>query len=134
MYMNVYVDAATENNGKRGYQKTCIIGMTDGGFRLFFDRIGDKTNNEGELAAIYRALTFLPWSTPINLHSDSKIAVGWVVKGKTKTKRPELDAMAYQCPKLLERSGSTLTWVPRHLNIAGVYLDESGIEKHDYLD
>ena len=132
--MNIYVDAATQNNGKYGLQKTCIVGLTDGGYRLFVEHIGDKTNNEGELAAIHRALVGMPPGMLAHIHSDSKVAVGWVLKGKTKTGRHELDAMAYSCQKMLEKTGSTITWIPRHINLAGIYLENAGIEKHDHLD
>lgn len=81
---SISVDAACSGNpGLMEYQ-----GVTTTGKRqLFHQAFPLGTNNIGEFLAIVHALAFLKkQSEPqLPIYSDSKIAMGWVAKGRAKT-------------------------------------------------
>ena len=81
---SISVDAACAGNpGRMEYQ-----GVTTSGKRRLFHRAFDLgTNNIGEFLALVHALAFLKKQEQPDLpiYSDSKIAMGWIRKGKCKT-------------------------------------------------
>lgn len=118
-----FVDAGTQNNGMVGFQKTWIAIVTEKDELILDKFIGDKTNNEGEILAIIEVLKNAELKKEsIHVFSDSKIAVGWVSKGKTKGAH-DRDPMALEAYTLLKNTNSKITWIPRDKNKAGFYLE-----------
>ncbi len=81
---SISVDAACSGNpGKMEYQGV----TTSGGKQLFHRAFALGTNNIGEFLALVHALAFLKAQgrPELPIYSDSKIAIGWVKKGKCKT-------------------------------------------------
>lgn len=122
----VFVDAGTANNGQKGKQKTTIAAFDGDGKMIFEEIVGDKTNNEGEIMVIIRVLKMsLELKQPFKVFSDSRIAIGWALKGKTKNKSlVNQAALAAEANSLLSKSQSILQWIPREYNKAGHYLEE----------
>ncbi|HVC35837.1 MAG TPA: ribonuclease H family protein [Candidatus Dormibacteraeota bacterium] len=120
----VFVDAGTKNNGKKGEQETRIA-CVDGNDELVFDEfISDCTNNQGEIRAILEALRRASDDgQSLNIYSDSTIAVGWAMRGITRNSI-ENDTYALETKKLLEKTNSLISWVPREINLAGIYLED----------
>lgn len=88
---SISVDAACSGNpGKMEYQ-----GVTTSGKKQLFHRAFPLgTNNIGEFLALAHALAFLKAQgmPDLPIYSDSRIAIGWVKKGRCKTtlkKSPE---------------------------------------------
>ena len=81
---SISVDAACSGNpGRMEYQ-----GVTTSGKRQIFHRAFPLgTNNIGEFLALVHALAFLQKQEQPDLpiYTDSKIAMGWIKKGKCKT-------------------------------------------------
>ena len=81
---SIAVDAACSGNpGVMEYQGV----DTKSGYQFFHQKFPLGTNNIGEFLAIVHALAMFKQQgkdTPI--YTDSKIAMGWVYKGKAKTK------------------------------------------------
>jgi ribonuclease HI len=83
---SVAVDAACSGNpGDMEYQ---AVWVADGTKLFYQGPFPDGTNNIGEFLAIVHALALLKQQGKPNLpiYSDSKIAQGWVKKGKCNTK------------------------------------------------
>lgn len=119
----IHVDAGTINNGQTGKQETRIAATDAKGNLLFDVFIGDRTNNEGEIIAISYALSLGKLlNKPLNIYSDSKIALKWAREGKTKG-APDRDPLAAQAHILLFETRSKITWVNREKNKAGIYLE-----------
>lgn len=130
--MIVYVDAGTKNNGSRGNQQTVIVVADESGEILFEKQIGDYTNNEGEILAVLAALKNVYPLRSKEIYSDSRVAVGWAVKGKDpeKNKRKKKGALSDRhiyfinsTNTLLGLTGSTIQWIPREENKAGWYIE-----------
>lgn len=118
-----FVDAGTQNNGMVGFQKTWIAIVFENDELILDKFVGDKTNNEGEILAIIEALKNAELKKEsIHVFSDSKIAVGWATKGKTKGAH-DRDPMALEAYTLLKNTNSKITWIPREKNKAGFYLE-----------
>jgi ribonuclease HI len=79
------------------------------------------TVNEGEYIAILEALQ-LGWLMPITILSDSQLVVNQVL-GTYKCNYPRLREYRDEVRKLLERSKSTIQWIPREENKAGIILE-----------
>lgn len=116
----LYTDGSTLKNGQPG-QQSIIFVCDENGHLLLEENIGDKTINQAEVGAIYRALQM----GPAIIISDSKIAVNWVVRGKVGKKAPHCKKIVEACHDLLQRTESSITWVPRELNKAGHYVENS---------
>ena len=130
--MKVYVDAGTKNNGKRGFQVTTICVMSETQEVLFEKKIGDYTNNEGEILAIIAALKNVHPEESKEIYSDSQIAVNWTIRGTGKKRNKKgkkrlserLLNFIDMANMLLSLSSSTIIWTPRENNKAGWYLEE----------
>ncbi len=84
---SISVDAACSGNpGRMEYQGV----TTSGGKRLFHRAFEMGTNNIGEFLALVHALAFLQkqQQPKLPIYTDSKIAMGWIRKGKCKTTLP----------------------------------------------
>lgn len=123
--VTVFTDAGTKNNGQVGRQETRIA-CVDAYEEVVFDElIGDCTNNQGEIRAIVTALRNAANNNEsYNLYSDSRIAVGWTIRGVTKASF-ENDRYAKEAHDLLAQTRSLISWVPRDINLAGVYLEDN---------
>lgn len=103
---SISVDAACSGNpGRMEYQ-----GVTTAGKRQLFHRaFALGTNNIGEFLALVHALAFLQkqGQPDLPIYTDSKIAMGWIKKGKAKTTlvRNQKTEALYQ---LLERGEAWL--------------------------
>ena len=103
---SISVDAACSGNpGKMEYQGV----TTSGGKRLFHRAFPLGTNNIGEFLALVHALAFLQKQEQpeLPIYTDSKIAMGWVRKGKCKTTLPRNPKTA-ELYDLIERAESWL--------------------------
>ncbi|MBB4080014.1 ribonuclease HI [Lewinella aquimaris] len=84
---SISVDAACSGNpGRMEYQ-----GVTTSGKRQIFHRAFPLgTNNVGEFLALVHGLAFLQkqQQPDLPIYTDSKIAMGWIRKGKCKTTLP----------------------------------------------
>ncbi|MGB3546630.1 MAG: ribonuclease H family protein [Saprospiraceae bacterium] len=81
---SISVDAACSGNpGVMEYQGV----LTDSGEQIFHQKFPLGTNNIGEFLAIIHALALLQKQGRPNLpiYTDSRIAMGWIGKGKCKT-------------------------------------------------
>jgi len=123
--VTVFTDAGTKNNGQVGRQLTRIA-CVDAYEEVVFDiEIGDCTNNRGEICAIIEALKLAANNNEsYNIYSDSTLAVGWTMRGITKASLDN-DPYAKQAHDLLEKTNSLISWVPRDINLAGIYLEEN---------
>ena len=81
---SISVDAACSGNpGKMEYQGVTTVGKK----QLFHKAFPLGTNNIGEFLALIHALAFLQkqQQPDLPIYTDSKIAMGWIKKGKAKT-------------------------------------------------
>ncbi|CAH1001669.1 Ribonuclease H [Neolewinella maritima] len=81
---SISVDAACSGNpGKMEYQGVTTVGKR----QIFHQAFPLGTNNIGEFLALVHALAFLQKQEQPDLpiYTDSKIAMGWIKKGKCKT-------------------------------------------------
>ena len=84
---SISVDAACSGNpGRMEYQGVTTVGKK----RLFHRAFPLGTNNIGEFLALVHALAFLQkqGQPELPIYTDSKIAMGWIRKGKCKTTLP----------------------------------------------
>lgn len=84
---SISVDAACSGNpGRMEYQGVTTVGKE----RLFHRAFPLGTNNIGEFLALVHALAFLQkqQQPDLPIYTDSKIAMGWIKKGKCKTTLP----------------------------------------------
>ena len=105
---SISVDAACSGNpGRMEYQGV----DTKSEMRIFHQAFPLGTNNIGEFLAIVHALALFERQgkdTPI--YSDSKIAMGWVRKGKAKTKLKRTASTE----RLYEVIARAETWLAQH--------------------
>ena len=133
--LKLYVDAGTQNNGRKGYQKTRIAVSDEDGKILVDKYLGDYTNNEGELLAILYALKNIEPMEQKTIYSDSRIATNWALRADKVRARQERikkkNRLSDRHMKfinftytLLHMSDSTVINIPREENKAGWYLEE----------
>jgi len=107
VHSSISVDAACSGNpGMMEYRGV----MTDTGKEIFHvGPMRDGTNNIGEFLALVHVLALLKQKgrEDITIYSDSKIAIGWIKKGKSNTK---LEHTGYNEPifQLLQRAENWL--------------------------
>ena len=135
--IQLYVDAGTRDNGRRGHQQTVIAVCDRFGTVLLERWIGDYTNNEGEIVAVVSALEEIAPGESKTIFSDSTIAVNWTLKGwnpKLRNKHRKAvgeklnDRLALYIDKagaLLLNSESSIEWLPREKNLAGHYIEKT---------
>jgi len=114
----IYVDAETYKNGQEG-QDTFIVVLKRTEF--YKERIGDKTNNEGELMAIYLGLDYAKNGDTI--YSDSQLAVN-LVNGIWKARKKHLIPYLRQIKRKLEDKKVDIIWLPREKNKAGILIED----------
>ena len=120
-----YVDAGTKNNGQYGSQDTVIVGTDANGTVIFEKKIGDVTNNNGEIQAIVTMLQYIKDNKLEDaiIYSDSQIAVNWTKKGKTKDS-PSNEPFVILAHRLVEETETKLIWIPREKNKAGHFIED----------
>ncbi len=118
---SISVDAACSGNpGVLEYQGV----LTDGGEPIFHEGpFPDGTVNIGEFLAIVDALRYLQeqgldWP----LYSDSKVAIGWVKKGRANTK---LEPTSQNRP-LFQRLDQAAGWLAQHHDATNIYKWQTG--------
>ena len=140
-----YVDGQSQGNEQNSLPRNAKIAIAyadsadivdPGKFRIYWQPIGDRTNNEAEYYALLKALALIAerWTQKttgkipsgageILIRSDSKLVVNqvtgeWQVKD---SKIIELNSMARDS---IRKIGSVrLEWVPREENLAGLWLE-----------
>jgi ribonuclease HI len=106
---SISVDAACSGNpGKMEYQGV----TTSGGRRLFHRAFPLGTNNIGEFLGLVHGLAFLKKNNQptLPIYTDSKIAMGWIRKGKCKTTLPR-NAKTEALYEMIERAEA---WLEQH--------------------
>lgn len=122
-----FTDAGTRNNGKFGYQKTRILSLMrkpDGSFYRVIDvYLGDKTNNEGELAAVTKTITYARDNNIVDyiIFSDSNLAVNWCYDWATKVDR--LKPIVKYAKEITKENNVKIEWIKREYNHAGLELE-----------
>ncbi len=138
-----YVDGQSIGNEQKGQPRKARIAVTyreepDSDFKLHWQDVGDKTNNEAEYHALLKALSIieskwltrdkgrLPQTTaPFRVYSDSKLMVNQV-NGDYEVKDAKLRDLWREVNKLRQRIGSiSVEWIPREENYAGQWLEGS---------
>lgn len=122
-YEKLYCDAGTKNNG-RPNQRCVIVVTNDNGDILIEKWIGNKTNNEGELAAIRAACNLIKKGEKNTvISSDSDLSVK-LVNLEWFAKKEHLKPQVYDTIAIVRKKNVNLLWEPRNKNKAGVYLEE----------
>ncbi len=114
-----YTDGGTRNNGSFGFQQSFICATDEEGNILFFEDIGDKTNNEAELTAILRLLE--KTEGEIEIRCDSQLAV-YLVRGRWKTRILRLKLILNKIKNLNRQF--EINWISRDENLAGMVIEE----------
>lgn len=115
-----YVDGGVSGNGNYGHQKGITCASDSEGKELFFNEVGDKTNNETELLAILQLLQTTR-SKNLTIFSDSQLACHLIDKSwSTKIERLKIILREIW---LIEKY-FTVSWIPRESNKAGWIIEE----------
>lgn len=76
------------------------------------------TNNEAELLAVVNGIKIA--KTFDTVITDSQLVLGWVLRKNTGS-RSDLRKIAEEANKLLKEKNIALAWLPREVNLAGIY-------------
>jgi ribonuclease HI len=140
-----YVDGQSQGNEQNNRPRNARIAIAyaessdsvdHSKLRIYWQPIGDKTNNEAEYQALLRALALIAEKraekttgrvpTSVNemlIRSDSKLVVNQV-NGKWQVEDPKLIDLRSKAADLIRRLGSVrIEWVPREENYAGLWLE-----------
>ncbi len=141
----IYVDAESRGNEQKDRPRKAKIaiayaessGTVDpSNFRIYWQPIGDRTNNEAEYHALLRALSLVAekWFDKavgkipagvgeVLIRSDSELVVNQV-NGEWRVKDPELIELNVKARDSIRKLGLVrLEWVPREENYAGLWLE-----------
>ncbi len=140
-----YIDGQSQGNEQNSLPRKARIALayaessdtTDSGkFRIYWQPIGDRTNNEAEYYALLKALGLLAekWAEKESgnlsggtskalVRSDSKIVVNQV-NGQWRVEDLKLVELSDKAKDLIKKLGGVrLEWVPREENLAGLWLE-----------
>ncbi|OLD11703.1 MAG: hypothetical protein AUI50_02170 [Crenarchaeota archaeon 13_1_40CM_2_52_14] len=135
-----YIDGQSQGNEQNSLPRKAKIAIAyaesypvdPGKFRIYWQPIGDRTNNEAEYYALLKALELIaekvegkvPGSIGGALvRSDSKLVVNQV-NGEWRVEDERLLELSSQARAVIEKLGSIrLEWVPREENYAGLWLE-----------
>jgi ribonuclease HI len=135
-----YVDGQSQGNEQNSLPRKAKIviayaesDMVDPGkFRIYWQPIGDRTNNEAEYYALLKALELIADRatgkasgnlSDALIRSDSKLVVNQV-NGEWRVEDERLMELSSQATEMIEKLGSIrLEWVPREENYAGLWLE-----------
>jgi len=141
----VFVDGQSQGNEQRDKPRKARVAIayseSDGAIdvsalRIFWEPIGDKTNNEAEYQALLGALALINqrWTDAktgqvpshvgtIIIRSDSKLVVNQV-HGEWRVEDPKLTRLNQDARKSIKKLASIrLEWIPREENFAGLWLE-----------
>jgi ribonuclease HI len=122
--MKYYTDVATKNNGKYGEQESWIVVVDENNSIVLKEFIGDKTNIEGEVTAIIACLKYFRDNaiSNTNIYTDSDF---WVktLQGIYRLHKEHLKPLYHEALELIYSTRSSLYWVRRDKNLAGLYFD-----------
>ena len=141
----LYIDGQSQGNAQNSLPRKARIAIayaessdtTDPGkFRIYWQPIGDRTNNEAEYYALLKALALLAekWAekeggnlsggtSKALVRSDSKIVVNQV-NGQWRVEDLKLVELSDKAKDLIKKLGAVrLEWVPREENLAGLWLE-----------
>ena len=135
-----YIDGQSQGNEQNSLPRKAKIAIAyaesdavdRGKFRIYWQPIGDRTNNEAEYYALLKALELIAEKTtgkvPVNIgealvRSDSKLVVNQV-NGEWRVEDEKLIELSEKARDLIKDLGSIrLEWVPRDENYAGLWLE-----------
>jgi ribonuclease HI len=135
-----YIDGQSQGNEQNSLPRKAKIAIAyaesdtvdHGKFRIYWQPIGDRTNNEAEYYALLRALELIAERTtgkvPGNIgealvRSDSKLVVNQV-NGEWRVEDEKLIELSEKARDLIKKIGRVrLEWVPREENLAGLWLE-----------
>jgi len=136
-----YIDGQSVGNEQKGQPRKARVAVVyregpASDFRLHWQDIGDKTNNEAEYHALLKALSIiaLKWVDPSNgtiprnigpikIYSDSELVVKQV-NGDYEVKDPKLKELHTKALALKQRMEPiSLEWIRRDENYAGQWLE-----------
>jgi ribonuclease HI len=135
-----YIDGQSQGNEQNSLPRKAKIviayaesDMVDPGkFRIYWQPIGDRTNNEAEYYALLKALELIADRatgkasgnlSDALIRSDSKLVVNQV-NGEWRVEDERLMELSSQATEMIEKLGSIrLEWVPREENYAGLWLE-----------
>jgi len=135
-----YVDGQSQGNEQNSLPRKAKIAIAyaesdtvdHGKFRIYWQPIGDRTNNEAEYYALLKALELIAEKAtgkgPGNIgealvRSDSKLVVNQV-NGEWRVEDEKLIDLSEKARDLIKNIGSVrLEWVPREENLAGLWLE-----------
>ena len=135
-----YVDGQSQGNEQNSLPRKAKIAIAytesdpidAGKFKIYWQPIGDRTNNEAEYYALLKALDLLTeqaggdavGSTSEGLiRSDSQLIVNQV-NGQWRVEDERLMELSGQAREMIEKLGRVrLEWVPREKNYAGLWLE-----------
>jgi ribonuclease HI len=135
-----YIDGQSQGNEQNSLPRKAKIAIAyaesdtvdHGKFRIYWQPIGDRTNNEAEYYALLKALELIEKKTTGKVtsnigetlvRSDSKLVVNQV-NGEWRVEDEKLIDLSEKARDLIKNIGSVrLEWVPREANLAGLWLE-----------
>jgi ribonuclease HI len=136
-----YIDGQSQGNEQNSLPRKAKIAIAyvesldtvdSGRFKIYWQAIGDRTNNEAEYYALLKALELIgekaTGKVPGNMgealvRSDSKLVVNQV-NGEWRVEDEKLIELSEKARDLIKDLGSIrLEWVPRDENYAGLWLE-----------
>ncbi len=136
-----YVDGQSQGNEQKNRLRNARIAVAcvessdqadQGKVRIYWQPIGDKTNNEAEYYALLKALALIAEKASGKVlgnigealvRSDSKLVVNQV-NGEWQVEDLKLVELSSRARDLIKKLGSVrLEWVPREENLAGLWLE-----------
>jgi len=140
-----YIDGQSQGNEQNSLPRNAkiVIAYSESSgevnpdkFKIYWQPIGDRTNNEAEYYALLKALALIAekWAEKttgriqsgvgeILIRSDSKLVVNQV-NGDWRVEDEKLIELSDKAKDSIEKLGSArLEWVPREKNYAGLWLE-----------
>lgn len=140
-----YIDGESRGNEQNSLPRNARIAIAyadssdtiePGKFRIYWQPIGDRTNNEAEYYALIKALALIAdrWADKTNgkipsdageilIRSDSQLVVNQV-NGEWRVEDSKLIELSDEAKDSIRKLGSVrLAWVPREANYAGLWLE-----------
>src|SRR5205809_3008816 len=135
-----YIDGQSQGNEQNSLPRKAKIAIAyaesdtvdHGKFRIYWQPIGDRTNNEAEYYALLKALELIAEKATGKslgnigealVRSDSKLVVNQV-NGEWRVEGERLMELSSQAGEVIEKIGSVrIEWVPREEDWAGLLLE-----------
>ncbi|TMH96645.1 reverse transcriptase-like protein [Candidatus Bathyarchaeota archaeon] len=135
-----YIDGQSQGNEQNSLPRKAKIAIAyaesdtvdHGKFRIYWQPIGDRTNNEAEYYALLKALELIAEKATGKgpgkigealVRSDSTLVVNQV-NGEWRVEDEKLIELSSNARNLIKKIGpARLEWVPREENLAGLWLE-----------